>query len=107
MPSRRRASPSASPSEAARARAWSAPLSEASIALLFPAAGNTLVKDRVNAIALAPIQDCRRDFDFFGEAVRAPEAQRLTATAMTQGFQTLDAELALGRVLADLITPAR
>ena len=72
----------------------------------FPAAGHTLVKDRVNAIALAPIEDFRRDSDLFGEAVRAPEAQRLTAAAMEKGFQTHDAELALGRVLADLITPA-
>jgi enoyl-CoA hydratase/carnithine racemase len=39
----------------------------------FPAAGQTLVKDRVNAIALGPIEDFRRDSDLFGEAVRAPD----------------------------------
>jgi enoyl-CoA hydratase/carnithine racemase len=72
----------------------------------FPAAGHALVKDRVNGIALAPVEDFRRDSDLFGEAVRAPDAQRLTAAAMKQGFQTRDAELALGRVLADLIAPA-
>ena len=43
----------------------------------FPAAGHAAVKDRVNAIALAPAEDFRRDSDLFGEAVRTPEAQRL------------------------------
>ena len=33
------------------------------------------VKDRVNAIALAPVEDFRRDSDLFGEGVRNPEAQ--------------------------------
>jgi enoyl-CoA hydratase/carnithine racemase len=35
----------------------------------FPAAGQVAVKDRVNAIALAPIEDFRRDSDHFGEGV--------------------------------------
>ena len=42
----------------------------------FPAAGHAAVKDRVNAIALAPAEDFRRDSDLFGEGVRTPEAQR-------------------------------
>ena len=41
----------------------------------FPAAGHAAVKDRVNAIALAPTDDFRRDSDLFGEGVRSPEAQ--------------------------------
>ena len=42
----------------------------------FPAAGRVVVKDRVNAIALAPVEDFRRDSDLFGEGVRNPEARR-------------------------------
>jgi enoyl-CoA hydratase/carnithine racemase len=65
----------------------------------FPAAGQAVVKDRVNAIALAPVEDFRRDSDLFGEGVRAPEAQSRIGAAMRRGFQTRDAELALGRLL--------
>jgi hypothetical protein len=56
----------------------------------------------VNAIALAPVEDFRRDSDLFGEEVRAPDAQRLIAAALKQGFQTREGELAFGRVLGDL-----
>ena len=38
----------------------------------FPAAGHIAVKDRVNAIALAPVEDFRRDSDLFGEGVAQP-----------------------------------
>jgi enoyl-CoA hydratase/carnithine racemase len=65
----------------------------------FPAVGHALVKDRVNAIALAPIEDFRRDSDLFGEGVQAPEAQKRIAAAMKRGLQTRDAELAIARVL--------
>ena len=68
----------------------------------FPAAGHVVVKDRVNAITLAPVEDFRRDSDLFGEGVRNPDAQRLIAAALKHGFQTRDAELAFGRVLDDL-----
>jgi hypothetical protein len=67
----------------------------------FPAAGHAVVKDRVNAIALAPVEDFRRDFDLFGEGVRAPEAQGRIGAAMRRGFQTRDPELALARLLGD------
>jgi enoyl-CoA hydratase/carnithine racemase len=67
----------------------------------FPAAGQVAVKDRVNAIALAPVADFRRDSDLFGEQVRAPDAQRRIAAALKLGFQTRDGELALGNVLDD------
>jgi enoyl-CoA hydratase/carnithine racemase len=41
----------------------------------FPRGGHAAVKDRVNAIALAPAADFRRDSDLFGEAARDAEAQ--------------------------------
>jgi enoyl-CoA hydratase/carnithine racemase len=68
----------------------------------FPAAGHVVVKERVNAITLAPAADFRRDSDLFGEEVRERDAQRLIAAALRHGFQTRGAELAIGRVLGDL-----
>ena len=71
----------------------------------FPAAGQAVLKDRVNAIALAPVEDFRRDSDLFGEGVGSPEVQKRIGAAMKRGLQTRDAELSLARVLGDL--PAR
>ena len=68
----------------------------------FPAAGLVAVKDRVNAIALAPVEDFRRDSDLFGELVRAPDAQRRIAAAMKHGLQTREAELVFADLLGDL-----
>lgn len=68
----------------------------------FPATGHVAVKDRVNAIALAPADDFRRDSDLFAEGMRNPVAQSRTSAAMNRGFQTRDAEMALGRMLGDL-----
>ena len=68
----------------------------------FPAAGRVAVKDRVNAIALAPVEDFRRDSGLFGEGVRNPEAQSRIRAALKRGFQTRDAETALARMLGDL-----
>src|SRR5262249_52244465 len=59
----------------------------------FPAAGHVAGTDRVDAIALAPAEDFRRDSDLFGEAVRDPEAQARIRAAMKHGFQTPDAEM--------------
>jgi enoyl-CoA hydratase/carnithine racemase len=68
----------------------------------FPAAGHAAVKDRVNAIALAPLEEFRRDSDLFGSSVRSVETQRLIADAMERGFQTRDAEMELAEMLGDL-----
>jgi enoyl-CoA hydratase/carnithine racemase len=68
----------------------------------FPAAGQLAVKDRINAITLAPAEDFRRDSDLFGAGVRAPEAQSQIQAAMKHGFQTRDAEMALARMLGEL-----
>ncbi len=68
----------------------------------FPAAGLAAVKERVNAIALAPAEDFRRDSDLFGEGVRNPEAQKRIEAAIKRGFQTREAEMSLGRLLGEL-----
>ena len=68
----------------------------------FPAAGHVAVKARVNAIALAPVDDFRRDSDLFGEGVRNPEAQNRIEAAMRRGFQTRDAEMNLAQLLGEL-----
>lgn len=68
----------------------------------FPAAGHAIVKERVNAIALASVDDFRRDSDLFGEHVRSVPAQRRLEAAMAVGFQTREAELDLARLLGDL-----
>jgi enoyl-CoA hydratase/carnithine racemase len=68
----------------------------------FPAAGLLAVKDRVNAIALAPAEDFRRDSDLFGEGVRHPDAQRRIQAAIGRGFQTRDGELSLARLVGEL-----
>jgi enoyl-CoA hydratase/carnithine racemase len=68
----------------------------------FPAAGAAAVKERVNAIALAPVEDFRRDSDLFGEGSRNPEAQGRFQAAFKRGFQTRAAEMDLARLLGDL-----
>jgi enoyl-CoA hydratase/carnithine racemase len=71
----------------------------------FPAAAHAVVKDRVNAIALAPVEDFKRDSDLFAEMVRAPEAQERIAAATKRGLQTRDGEMTLGRELGGLTQP--
>jgi enoyl-CoA hydratase/carnithine racemase len=68
----------------------------------FPAAGHAVVKDRVNAVALAPAEDLHRDSDLFVEGLRDTESQSRIQAAMKRGFQTRDAELALGRMVGEL-----
>jgi enoyl-CoA hydratase/carnithine racemase len=68
----------------------------------FPTAGLVAVKERVNAIALAPIEEFRRDSDLFGEGASQPEAQRRFQAAFQRGFQTRAAEMDLAQLLSDL-----
>ena len=68
----------------------------------FPAAGAIALKDRINAIALVPAEDFRRDSDLFGETARHPETQRRFGVAMKRGFQTRDGEMALARMVGGL-----
>jgi enoyl-CoA hydratase/carnithine racemase len=56
----------------------------------FPAVGRAALKDRVDAIALAPAGDFRRDSDLFVECARNSETQRRIRVAMMHGFQTRD-----------------
>jgi enoyl-CoA hydratase/carnithine racemase len=65
----------------------------------FPAAGCRAVKERVNAVALAPVEDFRQDSDLFGRGVADPETQRRMKAAFAAGFQTRAPELDL----ADLV----
>lgn len=68
----------------------------------FPLAGHVVVKDRVNAIALAPAEDFRRDSALFIEGVQKPEFHGQMQAAMKHGFQNRDAEMTLARLLGDL-----
>ncbi len=67
----------------------------------FPDSGHVVIKERVNAIALAPAEDFRRDSDLFGEGVLSPDFQSRIKSAMKRGFQTRDAEMTLARMLGD------
>jgi enoyl-CoA hydratase/carnithine racemase len=69
----------------------------------FPAVGRAALKDRVNAITLAPADDFRRDSDLFLECARNPETQRRIRVAMTRGFQTHDGEMALTNMVGGLV----
>jgi enoyl-CoA hydratase/carnithine racemase len=68
----------------------------------FPAAGLLAIKERVDAITLAPSDDFRRDSDLFGEQVRNPETQRRIRAAMERGLQTRHAELDFADIVDDL-----
>jgi enoyl-CoA hydratase/carnithine racemase len=67
-----------------------------------PAAGHAVVKERVNAIGLAPADEFRRDSDLFGEGVRTQEFESRMQAAFKSGFQTREAELELPRLLGEL-----
>jgi enoyl-CoA hydratase/carnithine racemase len=68
----------------------------------FPAASLLAVKERVNAIALAPAGEFRRDSQLFGDLMRTREAQDRIAAATQRGLQTREAELALGELVGQL-----
>jgi len=61
-----------------------------------------VLKDRVNAIALAEADGFRRDSDLFLECARNPETQRRIRVAMTRGFQTRNGEMALTNMVGGL-----
>jgi enoyl-CoA hydratase/carnithine racemase len=67
----------------------------------FPTSGIVALKERVDAIALAPVADFRRDSDLFGEGARTVEAQSRFQAAFNGGFQTREGEMeVLGRLVA-------
>lgn len=68
----------------------------------FPATGRVVVKERVNAIALPPVDDYNRDAALFIQGVDRPEFQEFTQAAMNLGFQTPEAELNLARLLGNV-----
>jgi enoyl-CoA hydratase/carnithine racemase len=68
----------------------------------FPAFGVAVIKERVNAVALAPAEDFRRDSSLFLDCARNPEAQNRIKAAMKRGFQTREAEMDLATMLSDL-----
>jgi len=68
----------------------------------FPAAGRAVLKNRIDAIALAPADDFRRDSDLFVERARDLETQRRIRVAMERGFQTREGEMVLTQMIRDL-----
>ncbi len=68
----------------------------------FPAVGLAAIKDRVNAITLAPTDDFRRDSDLFGAEVQNAQTQRLYQNALNRGLQTREAEMQLAGLFSDL-----
>ena len=61
----------------------------------FPALGHVVVKERVNAVTLAPVEEFRRDSELFGTRVQDPEAQARIQAATARGLQTRAGELTL------------
>jgi len=68
----------------------------------FPAAGLATVKERVNAISLAPLDDFRRDSDLFAQAVSSEATKGRIAAANENGFGTRQGEMELGPLLEHL-----
>jgi hypothetical protein len=69
---------------------------------LLPRCQLVAIKDRVNAIVLASVEDFRRDSDLFGAGAQKPEAQSRFQAAFKRGLQTRDAEIDLARMLGEL-----
>jgi enoyl-CoA hydratase/carnithine racemase len=68
----------------------------------FPPEGLAAIKDRINEVTLAPIDDFRHDSDLFAEEVHNTETQHRIKTAMRRGLQTRHAELEFANIVDDL-----
>jgi enoyl-CoA hydratase/carnithine racemase len=68
----------------------------------FPANARALIKERINAIALAPAAEFSHDSGLFPQLAGGAESQSRSRQAMARGFQTRDAEMDLPRMLPDL-----
>jgi enoyl-CoA hydratase/carnithine racemase len=68
----------------------------------FPSVGLASIKARVNDIALAPVEEFRRDSATFLENVSVPASKRRVKTAIERGFQTREGEMDLAAMLGDL-----
>lgn len=68
----------------------------------FPAVGLASIKARVNDIALAPVEEFRRDSATFLENVGVPASKRRVKTAIDRGFQTREGEMDLAAMLGNL-----
>ncbi len=68
----------------------------------FPHGGLQAIKQRVNAVALAAVDDFRIDSDLFGSAVADPEVRRRMKLALERGFQTREPELDLPGLVGGL-----
>ena len=65
----------------------------------FPAEGQAVVKDRVNAIELVPAEELRTDGKLFLQGVQAPAVQGRLKAALQRGFQDRFAEMDLPAML--------
>jgi enoyl-CoA hydratase/carnithine racemase len=68
----------------------------------FPASGQSAIKERINAVALAPVEDFRFDSDLFGTMAQDVDIQGRTKTALQRGFQTRAPEMELGKLIGEL-----
>ena len=68
----------------------------------FPHQGLMDIKERINAISLAPADDFRKDSELFGKATQFPETKDRYKRILELGLQQYgDTELNLGRVLGE------
>ena len=68
----------------------------------FPAVGRATIRERVNAVALAPAGDFRRDSALFLDNFRDPAVQRRMQDALARGFQTRAGELDVAQMIGEL-----
>jgi hypothetical protein len=60
---------------------------------------------RARQVLFPASEDFRHNSDQCGASARTPETQRRLQAALSNGFQDREAELALGRLLAELAVP--